>query len=86
MDERPTGSPGRGLGVPFDLLGLAGDERSEVLDQSALPGYELFHGLGPAQGQMALEQDPVEAGNRASDLGLMLVDESFHGVLLSMVS
>jgi len=35
---------------------------------------------------MAFEKDPIESGNRAGDRRLMFVDESFHGVLLSMAA
>ena len=34
---------------------------------------------------MTLEEDPVEARNRTGDLGSVLLDESFHGVLLPVV-
>lgn len=85
VEIRPCGSVGHGLGVLLDQLGLPGYESAEVLDPQALAGYELLHGLGPSQGQMAFEENPVEARNGAGDLGLMLVDESFHGVLRSMV-
>ena len=70
----------------LDPLGLRGDEPGEVLDPQALTGYESSHGVGPSDGQMAFEEGPVETGNRARDLGLMLVDELSQGVLLSMAA
>ncbi len=84
-----VGAPGlvsHGLGVLLDPLGLDRHEPCEVLDPKALGGYESLHGIGPSQGQMAFEENAVEAGNRAGDRGLMLVDELFHGVLLSMAA
>jgi hypothetical protein len=42
--------------------------------------------IGLSQGQAAFEEALIEAGNRAGDLGLMLVHESFHGVLLCMAA
>jgi len=92
MDVRSSGQVGHGLGVLFDLLRLPGDERGEILDQQARTGCELSHGIRLSQGQMALEKDPVEAGNRpgdvevgnrAGDAVLVLIDKALHGVLLS---
>jgi hypothetical protein len=75
---------GRGPGVPLDGLGMLGDKAAKILDSPTLARYECLHGIRPAQGQVALEENPVEAGNRAGDVGLMVVDKAFHGVLLSM--
>ena len=48
--------------------------------------FEGFHRLRLSPRQMRLEQDPVETGGRVGNLGLMLVDETLSGILLSMAA
>jgi len=86
IDVWTSGPVGHGHGVLLDSFGLLGHEPRKVLDLQALTGYVSFHGVGLSQRQMAFEKDPAESGNRPGDRGPMLVDESFHGVLLSMAA
>jgi len=74
------------LGVSHDTLGLPLSKLEEVLAfdlQDVID--EAFEAAGVAKGKIALEQDPVEAGESGYNQGEELGDESdqgLHDVLL----
>ena len=82
VDVGPSCPLGHVLGVLLDPLGLPADESTEVLEPQALTGNETLHGIRPAQGQVTLEEDAIETGNRTGDPGLMFCGKLIHGVLL----
>jgi len=84
MDVGAAGLLGGGPGVGLDSFRGLRDESFEILDPQPLAGHESFHGVGPAEGQVALEEQPVETRQRAGDLGLMLFEKVLHGVLRRM--
>ena len=79
---RPADLSGDGLGVRLDALGLARREVLEVGDSKALGAEEALDAFRIAQVvQVALENDPVGAGEDAHYLVPMTRDKLVHGSL-----
>jgi hypothetical protein len=73
VEERASGLFGELLGMVLEALGLLGREGLEVLEEDVLVLEEVFPALGIAEGEVALEDEAVEAGPSASDFVSMLV-------------
>jgi len=72
------------FGVILDAFGVLHDELFEVLDQQTLPHQQAFHCVGPTNGEIAFEQNPVKTEDDAGDSIIILADKLFHGVLLTL--
>jgi len=75
------------LGMDLQPLRLLLHELAEVFDEQPLPTEQSFHGIRPANRQIALEQHSIKTGDDSRDTVVILFDKRIHsGVLLDMVS
>ena len=72
------------FGVILDAFGVLHDELFEVLDLQTLPHQQAFHCVGPTNGEITFEQNPVKTGDDTEDSIIILTDKFFHGVLLTL--
>ena len=75
------------LGMVLQPLGLLLYELAEVLDEQSLPTEQSFHGIRPANREIALEQHSIKTGDDSRDAIVILFHKRIHsGVLPEMVS
>jgi len=79
---RPARSPGDVFGVLLQCFRAFHDESFEVLHQHLLVAKKICHAFREADGKIALEDDPVEAGKNACNFFLVFYYEFLHGVVL----
>src|SRR5712692_620864 len=70
------------MGVLNEAGGLFLGNLREVLDEDAVVVEEAFHAEGIAEGQIALDDQAIEAGENSGDFISVFLYKGLHGVSL----
>jgi hypothetical protein len=81
VDVGPPTFFSHGFGMAFDAFRVRGHKSFEILKKKALMSHKLFHGLCPADRQIAFEQNSIKTSYRSGDFSCMLINKLLHGVL-----
>ena len=81
VDIGPSALFSHGFGMVLDSFGVLGHKSLEILKEKTLVSHKAFHGLCPADRQIAFEQNSIKTSYRSGDFSCMLIDKSVHGVL-----
>jgi hypothetical protein len=73
------------VGVLLEQIRTVRGETLEILEEDPVPVEKGLHALGIIDGQVSLEQNSIETGNRSRNLVLMLYNELVQGVSLPWV-